>query len=266
MTTSRSRMACVAASSSASSPFPNSRATSSLRISSRVPAPSRGTKTNCRMYRATSASARGRASPPVSPTRCIMAAVLIGFDSSFARCVRSAETSRIAVAMKLSSFGVHSKRISSPTRCIPISTSSRRTCQIASSWLRTWVKKPSVRNASISFSHISSAACAEGILKETGREVSSADFGWRSPLFPLPYRETSIGGATSVVTSVMRMPMPNTSGLRNPEERPMPATIRATSPRGTMPAPMRSAPMPLKPQKSAGIEQPTIFAAMESTV
>ena len=65
-----------------------------------------------------------------------------------------------------------------------------------------------------------------------------------------------IGGVIRVVINVMIKATLKTSSLINPEERPIPAMIRATSPRGTIPTPILRAPLKLKFRNKAGIPQP----------
>ena len=124
----------------------------------------------------------------------------------------------------------------------------------------------------MSRSSIICATLSDVRTKLKGREVSFDDE--RLPRTPGRFVEnkaTRHGGATTVVTSVIRMPMPNTSCdriglLSTTVETPMPATIKATSPRGIIPAPTRSAPSVLNPQNSEGIAHPTTFAATARTV
>ena len=47
------------------------------------------------------------------------------------------------------------------------------------------------------------------------------------------------GGDADFLTSVIMIDTPNTTSPTMPLESPMPATMRATSPRGSMPRPMR---------------------------
>jgi len=80
------------------------------------------------------------------------------------------------------------------------------------------------------------------------------------------YTATSSGGDSTVVNSVIMTATPKTSSERRPCVLPMPAMMSATSPRGTMPTPMRSAPSGLKAQSSEGSAQPTILARTATAV
>ena len=85
--------------------------------------------------------------------------------------------------------------------------------------------------------------------------------------FPFIERDAEIrGGANKVVTSVIRITTPNICSSRIPAVRPIPAIIRATSPRGIIPQPILKAPFKLKPNPKAGSPQPTTFATTASKV
>ena len=175
-------------------------------------------------------------------------------------------TSIHAVITIASSAGVQLKRIFWRSRRMDSSMSSIAISQMSSACDRHVVKKPSLRNSRRSLTSTISATSSFASSNITSRAPSAPLFGWRTPFAFGAKSATSAGGATSVVTSVIMMPMPKISCVRYPAERPMPAMIRATSPRGTMPAPIRRPPSTLKPQPSAGTMQPMTFAAMASAV
>ena len=77
-------------------------------------------------------------------------------------------------------------------------------------------------------------------------------------LRPLPPLNalTRINGAKTVVTIVITIATPKTSRPITPLERPIPATIRATSPLGSMPTEILHAPDLLNPVNTAGIPEP----------
>ncbi len=71
-----------------------------------------------------------------------------------------------------------------------------------------------------------------------------------------------MGGATTVEMRRVMMATPKRSWPITPAERPIPATISVTSPRGSMPAPIRKAPRRLKPVSRAGTPAPSSLPAM----
>ena len=165
-----------------------------------------------------------------------------------------------------SSDFVQVKRIFLPSRLTDMSMSSIASSQMWSVCERSVTKKPSLRNSSTSLVATRSATSRVSSSKTTSRPPSRLAFGCLTPRLLGKNSATSAGGAMTVVTSVMRMPMPKTSCVRYPCERPMPAMMSATSPRGIIPAPTLSEPRTLKPQKSEGIAQPSTFARTANAV
>ena len=64
----------------------------------------------------------------------------------------------------------------------------------------------------------------------------------------------SAGAANRVIAFVTRSTLKR-SGLRAPTARPLPAMMAATSARGAIPTPMRSAPSRLNPKPSAELSE-----------
>ena len=92
--------------------------------------------------------------------------------------------------------------------------SSIATSQMLSSLESSEVKKPSSRNSSTSRSSISFAASSLFISKQVSREELVVGRGCLTPRARGAKSPTSAGGATMVVTSVIRMPTPNISWVR----------------------------------------------------
>ena len=66
-------------------------------------------------------------------------------------------------------------------------------------------------------------------------------------------------GAIRVVITVIIILTPKKMGPISPWDRPMPAIMRATSPRGIIPTPIRVLPRRLNPLNSAGKPEPNIL-------
>ena len=138
----------------------------------------------------------------------------VGFEIERARSLIEDATSIQAVITIASSSGVHETNMLLFSRRMATSMSSIATAQMWSSLERSEVKKPSSRNSVTSRSSMRSATSAPDSSKHISRELVLCGRGCRTPFAFGVNSPTSAGGATTVVTSVMRMPMPNISWVR----------------------------------------------------
>ena len=87
-----------------------------------------------------------------------------------------------------------------------------------------------------------------------------------SPEPPLLKVKAKAGGAIAVVTIVIIIATAYRSLSSNPLLTPKPAIIKATSPRGNMPIPIRELPCKLNPDSNAGIALPPTFPMIAKIV
>ena len=112
---------------------------------------------------------------------------------------------------------------------------------------------------------MSSAVSGLGMAKLTFWYSFFSGTALRNTGASLEKRLAKIGGGISVVTKVIRTAILKTSWGIIPLAMPIPAIIKATSPRGTMPKPIFSAPRGLKLRNKAGKPQPTSFPTTAKT-